>query len=249
MALIYCKQTQDTRYEVRTAGASLRLYSNGVLHSQYNPRHPISGAIWDLLLLPGFLLKTPPQRILVLGLGGGTVVHLLRRFFPLSHITCVERDKEHINIAQTFFKIPSKNVQLIHADAYDFLAERCLAENNKQKNEKFDWIIDDVFQHLSGEPEREKPFCGIFNLYLSCLTNDGLLSMNVIADKQYKQLRPLSAHFKQGCVFRHPLYVNRVVTLLNDGLELNEFKEKLQAVKELDNRRKTCRLQYSLKSL
>ncbi len=244
MALIYVKQTPDTRYEVRTAGASLRLYSNGVLHSQYNPNHPISGAIWDLLLLPGFFLKTPPKRILVLGLGGGTVVHLLRHFFPLSDITCVELDKEHIHIAQQFFKIPAKNTRLVHGDAYDFLKSE-----GEQKNEKYDWIIDDVFQHLSGEPKREKTFSEIFNLYLSALSHDGLLSLNVIADRQYSQLRPLSINFKHAYVLRHPLYVNRVVSLLNDGADLKEFKTKLSAINELDNRRKSCRLQYSVKKL
>ncbi len=69
MALLYLKQEDNTRYEVRSAGASLRLYSNGVMHSQYNKNNPINGAIWDLLLLPGFFALTPPKRILVLGLG------------------------------------------------------------------------------------------------------------------------------------------------------------------------------------
>ena len=73
MALVYQKQLGNSHYEVRSAGASLRLYSNGVLHSQYNPNTPVGGTIWDLLLLPGFFKDTPPKRILVLGLGGGAI--------------------------------------------------------------------------------------------------------------------------------------------------------------------------------
>ena len=104
MAVIFTKQQGPDHYEVRSAGSSVRLYSNGVLHSQYNSLHPISGAIWDLLVLPGFFLKHPPRNILVLGLGGGTVIHLIRHFFPDSHITCVEKEAMHIQIAKRFFK-------------------------------------------------------------------------------------------------------------------------------------------------
>ena len=58
MAVIWSKTTKDTHFEVRRAGRSVRLYSNGVFHSQYNPANPISGTVWDLLLLPAFFRPT-----------------------------------------------------------------------------------------------------------------------------------------------------------------------------------------------
>ena len=51
MAIVWTYATDDTRYEVRAAGSSLRFYSNGVLHSQYSERCPVTGSVWDLSLI------------------------------------------------------------------------------------------------------------------------------------------------------------------------------------------------------
>ena len=72
MALLWSEQDGDSRYEVRSAGNTRRLYTNGVFHSQYNPNNPVTGSVWDLLLLPAFFLPPGrPRRVLVLGVGGG----------------------------------------------------------------------------------------------------------------------------------------------------------------------------------
>ena len=239
MAVIFTKQQGTDHYEVRSAGASVRLYSNGVLHSQYNPLHPISGAIWDLLVLPGFFLKHPPRNILVLGLGGGTVVHLMRYFFPDCKITCVEREALHIKIAKLFFKLP-KDVTVIHGDAYEALANI---------EEKFDWVLDDVFQHTTGEPERDVKFADVFALYNRVLTHDAVLSMNTIGAEQLKSLKSVKNDFDHSYVLRHPLYDNAIVSLCKNGRSKAEFFEALSLNKALDSRRKTCRLQFSMRAL
>lgn len=248
MAVIYSKQTQDTLYQVRTAGNSIRLYSNGVLHSQYNPLHPISGAIWDLLLLPAFLINPAPKKILLLGLGGGTLVHLIREFFPDATISCIEIDKQHIHIAKTFFKIPKKKVTLIHGDAYEELSNL---------DEKFDWIIDDVFQHVNNEPERAGDRFQWLNTYQHNLTKQGLLSLNVIGKKQLEDVQALMAGFDRVVVFLHELYDNKIVSFLktedegraSKGMIKKDFESRLKEHKALDQTRKTCRLQYKLQVL
>jgi len=241
MALLYLKQEDNTRYEVRSAGASLRLYSNGVMHSQYNKNTPINGAIWDLLLLPGFFAPTPPKRILVLGLGGGTIVHLLRLFFPQSHITCVELDEEHIYIAQQHFDIPSDNVNVVHGDAYAFL------EKQGKTKQGYDWIIDDVFQHCSGEPKRSKALDELSAKYLKCLSDNAILSINVIAKQQGGQVKALAAGFSSAYQFSHPLYVNRIVSLMKFDASTVQFRQNLKQHKMLDQGLKSCKLNYRLK--
>ena len=244
MAVIYSKRIDGTLYEVRTAGESVRLYSNGVLHSQFNPNHPISGAIWDLLLLPAFLLKKQPKKILLLGLGGGTLVHLIRVFFPLAHITCVDLDKEHIRIAKKYFKIPRNTVTLIHGDAYQEL---------RSMRARFDWIIDDVFQHVNGEPERGSNNYQLLNTYKKNLSSEGMLSLNVIGKNQLENINPLIRSFQVAVTFIHPLYENKIVAMFNS--EMNEkaikkgFKSQLSRFKALDQTRKTCRLNYRLRVL
>ena len=240
MALLYSKQFGESEYRVRSAGASIRFYSNGVLHSQDNPDTPINGAIWDLLLLPGFFKETPPVRILVLGVGGGTIVHLLKLFFPQSTLVCVELDPQHIQIAKRYFKIPQKNVELIQGDAYQYL---------RDGKEKFDWIIDDVFQHVSGEPIRQQPLDEIFSLYLKRLNKKGMLSANVIGQTQFKQIKSLVGSFQDAYQFSHPLYENRILCLLNEACSSGQFRLNLKQHKVLDQSLKSCKLNYRLKKI
>ena len=56
MSIVWEQVQGGTRYQVRRAGGSLRLYTNGVLHSQYNAARPLTGSVWDLLTVPAFLL-------------------------------------------------------------------------------------------------------------------------------------------------------------------------------------------------
>lgn len=237
MALLYEKRSAADVYQVRSAGASVRLYSNGVLHSQYNPRQPVAGNIWDLLLLPAFM-QAPPAKILLLGLGGGSLIHLIREFFPRAHITCVEIDPVHIDIAQRYFKIPQHRVQIIQGDAYAFL---------RRNRRRFDWIMDDVFSHVSGEPERPQKIEPLIAHYLKALTANGVLSFNLIGRQHLQPL--LKPFFRQGIGLRHPLYDNRILSFLRQRVSSAVFQQRLQEHAALDQRRKTCRLQFKQYSL
>lgn len=243
MAVLYSKKMDGHHYQVRNAGQSIRLYSNGVLHSQYNARQPINGAIWDLLLLPGFLLKTPPKDILLLGLGGGTLVHLIRRFFPDAHMTCIELDKQHINIAKKWFKLPKENVTLIEGDAYDFM---------QTTRDSFDWIVDDVFQHINGEPERGTDIVSLLPLYKRCMQVNSLLSLNVISSQQKRQFNSIKPMFDRAYELRHPLYSNQIMNVLqgeSEALNKKTFEQRLSKFKELNQAYKTCKLNYEFKVL
>ena len=245
MAILWTHKNKHTNYEVRQAGASLRLYSNGVLHTQYNPNRIINGAIWDLLLLPGFFLRKPPKSVLILGLGGGAIIHSIRYFFPQAKITCVELDPIHIQIAKKWFNIPKENVDVIQGDAYEFLAK-----NRK----RYCWILDDVFQHASGDPNRDHPISGAWSHYDKSLSANGVLSINTIGAQVYKEIKVL-AKSQYGVSLAHPLYENKIIALLN-GQSATEhksvcksFKARLNEHRILDQSRKTCQLNYRLQKL
>lgn len=232
MALLYEKHNGTGHYQVRSAGASIRLYSNGVLHSQYNPHKPIAGNIWDLLLLPAFF-QPAPQKILLLGLGGGALLHLLHRFFPQAKITCLEIDPVHIYIARHYFHVPLQNVELIEGDAYAFL---------RKNRRKFDWVLDDVFSHISGEPERPQKIEPLLPHYLKALRQHGVLSFNLIGRQHLQPL--LKAFFAQGIALRHPLYDNRIISFLKTPVTTTVFQTRLQQHASLDQRRKSCHLAF-----
>ena len=146
MALIWFNQQDGHRYEVRNAGRTLRLYSDGVFHSQYNPGRQILGGLWDLLYLPMFMLPSPQlQRILLLGLGGGSVIHPINHWFTPATIDAVEIDSNHLYVAREYFGINHANTALHHADVMTWLP---------QQQQQWDVIIEDVYGHLDGEPVR-----------------------------------------------------------------------------------------------
>jgi len=45
MAIIWQKNIDGTKYEVRAAGKTRRLYTNGVCHSEFNPDKLVTGSI------------------------------------------------------------------------------------------------------------------------------------------------------------------------------------------------------------
>ena len=100
MATLWNQTIDGNHYEVRSAGASIRLYRNGVHHSQWNPDRPLCGSVWDLLALPA--LHRPVgevERVLVLGFGAGAVARQLRELVAPTTVVGVEMDPVHLTIA------------------------------------------------------------------------------------------------------------------------------------------------------
>ena len=79
--------------------------------------------------------------VLILGMGGGSVIETLRDHFNYAkHIDAVEIDPIIIEIAKNEFKISESETLKIHRkDAFDFV---------KTNDEKFDLIIVDLFIDL-----------------------------------------------------------------------------------------------------
>lgn len=149
MALIWQKQVGTNRYEVRTHGATVRLYSNGVFHSQWNPHDPLKGSLWEMLLLPAFFLpQGRVRRVLILGVGGGALIRLLQRFVQPERIVGVDIDRHHLMVAKTFFGV--RGATLVCADAQAFVTDL----NANRSSEPFDLIVDDLFGHGDGVAER-----------------------------------------------------------------------------------------------
>ena len=106
MAVIWQKYVNGTKYQVRRAGLTRRLYTNDVCHSEFNPDKLVTGSIWDLLVLPAFF-HTPGKikRVLMLGVGGGASILQLHHLLQPDHITGLELDPVHLDIARRFFNV------------------------------------------------------------------------------------------------------------------------------------------------
>lgn len=208
MAVLFKKNRDGVTYEVRSAGNTRRLYTNGAFHTQFNPRHLFTSGVWDLLSLPSLCMPSPPKKVLVLGVAGGTVIHQLYRMHTLQQIVGIELDPMHIQLAKKYFQLEYGALELIQADARTWL-ESC--------HEKFDYIIDDIFIHAEGDPER--PYAADphwSRLLAKHLTINGTLVQNHIDHRNSKRAL---GQFGRGTVleFSTDKYANKVLAWFKSG--------------------------------
>ncbi len=247
MAVIWHKTEGDTRYEVRQAGNSLRLYTNGVFHSQYNPKQPVTGNVWDLLMLPAFFQPQRIRRVLVLGVGGGAVIRQLNHFLKPELIVGVELNPVHLEVARDHFGVEASNVELHEVDAIWWLRQ--------YRGERFDLIIEDLFNDNNGEPERvivaDKPW---MRRLLKHLTPYGTLVINFGSPQELKECAwfddpTMRIKFPAAFKLTTPLYENAIGAFLRDEVESSELRRNLADWPELDGTKRSCRLNYVIRRL
>lgn len=246
VAVIWRARRAGVDYEVRSAGRTRRLYTNGVLHTQYNPRQALTGSVWDLLLLPALLQPQRRfERVLVLGVGGGAVINLLRRHARFAAVTGVELDGLHLQLARRFFDLDTEGVELVQADARDWLL--------RYEGESFDLIIDDLFMEVDREPARAVSATPAWlRLLDSHLTRRGLLVMNFPGRRDLRQCGftaapRLRARYRSAFEFTHPRLENAVGAWLKFSASSCDLRRTLKTLPELDPAR--SRLDYRIRRL
>ena len=227
MSLVWSKTTGDAHFEVRRAGNSIRLYTNGVFHSQFNTRTPIAANPWTLLLLPAYFRQSGTiQRALVLGVGGGAVIRLLQHCVRPTEIVGVELDPVHISIARRFFGVTPRVADLVQADAADWLC--------RYRGPKFDLIIDDLYGESGGEPKRVvHPDRRWLSALTRHLNEDGVLVLNFIGTQDLREVRkrlqgrarsPLNAAFRISL----PAYENVIGAFVSQRLATKPLRQRLR---------------------
>ncbi len=247
MAILWKKEQAGALYEVRTAGNSRRLYTDGVFHSQYNPKTPLTRSVWDLLMLPAFFYSPGTvKRVLVLGVGGGAVIRLLQQFVAPQAITGVELNPVHLYVAKRFFKL-GRDVSLHQADAIEWM--------QKYKGPGFDMIIDDLYGEQDGEPVRAVDFSHKWMaLLLKHLNTNGVLVANFVSNKEFKQCAYFSYTTIQKRIlsaFRlsQPTQENIVAAFLKKNVEAKILRHNLAAIPGLNPNLKSSRLRYHLRTI
>jgi len=247
VAILWSRQDGETRYEVRSAGNSRRLYTNGVFHSQYNPSSPVTGNVWDLLMLPAFFQPEAVRRVLVLGVGGGAVIRQLNHFLHPEQIVGVELNPVHLEVARGFFDVEADNVVLHQADALLWLRQ--------YRGEKFDLIIDDLFSDEGGDPQRavvvDAPW---MRQLLKRLTPQGTLVVNFGSPAELKGCawfseEAMQGHFPAAFALTTPLYENAIGAFLRRPAGSGELRRHLAKWPELDTAKRRCRLNYAIRQL
>lgn len=92
------------------------------------------------LLMASLLLNDKPKRILIIGLGGGTMSNTLAQLYPQSIIDNVEIDPAVIKVARDYFGFyENEKVKTYKQDGRIFIKRALL------KKQTYDWIILDAF--------------------------------------------------------------------------------------------------------
>lgn len=178
-------------------------------------------------LLTGLLVNPEPKRILIIGLGGGTMSNTLHQLLPESYIDNVEIDKSVIKVAQQYFGyLENDQIKTYSQDGRVFVKRALL------KQREYDWIILDAFngdyipEHLMTKE------------YLSetkrLLSPQGILTANTFSSSKLYAYESATYKAVFGDYYQvsNPDNSNRIILALNNGLVENINNEQWEVAKE-----------------
>jgi spermidine synthase len=174
-------ERQDDRLLLRFDG------DGDAIQSLIDSREPQRLLMDNLVYLMGILMFIDePSDILLLGVGGGSLIHYLRHHLPSARITAVEYDNELIDLAQQHMQLPLPDARLSYVidDAHEFITH---------DTQSYDLVIVDVFQGRHSPPWLlQAPTLGSLKRRL---TARGALACNLLLSSEkaftdyYRQLR------------------------------------------------------------
>ncbi len=195
-----------------------------------------------LLLLPythymmlSLMFIPDPKRILLIGLGAGSLVRYLSTMLPDCRIDAVDHSQEIIDLARGYFKLPETDNVTIHClDGVAFL-------ENRDEGEPYDIILLDAFDELGiADVIYNRDF---FTTCRNRLTENGTLCSNLwsgAASELTRVTRELAESFAGNLTCPVPNRGNMIGYSFKYEVDLDAFAgdykktERLQAHFELD---------------
>jgi spermidine synthase len=136
----YKIKTKFTELELRETNSLFELCVNDrVIHSNLDVTQPGKLLLKNLRFLMGIhLFIANPPRVLLLGTGGGSLLHYIQHHYPASHVTSVDIDGELVEFLQSHMHLPQDGPKLTHVieDAQTFLS---------RDQNQYDLILVDIF--------------------------------------------------------------------------------------------------------
>ncbi len=142
-------------------------------------------------MMSALLFSGRPKRMLLLGLGGGALVHFLLHHHPHLQIDVVEKSEKVIELARKYFGIPvQKHLHIHHQDAESFCSRSKAAPN------RYDLILIDIFDaDAMAQPMYRHNF---FSNLCILLTEKGVLAANLWGANREDFIRARAA-MQLGC--------------------------------------------------
>jgi spermidine synthase len=172
--VVYRSHFDGQLVEIIDRGDERSLYFGGhVLQSTIRLSRPESLAlIYTRFMMAPLLFNETPERILIIGLGAGSLLHFLHHQLPDCHIDTIDNSPDIIDLARKFFMLPEDSrVVVHHGDGYGFLADLPISENS------YDLILLDAFdaQGMAASIYRSD----FFDLCRSHLNQAGMICLNM----------------------------------------------------------------------
>jgi len=160
-------------------------------------------------MFASMLFKHPQDRVLVVGLGGGSMVRFINHHFPRARVDAVEIDPVIVGLADEVFGTrPGPRTRIFTEDAIVYLQRNTI---------RYDVIYMDAFlkpgadTDARGIPRRLKTVGFLRDLHRQ-LTPGGVVAFNLVEHPGLKQdLRTIAEAFPVTYVFRVPQTLNLTV--------------------------------------
>lgn len=153
---------------IENSGSRL-LIANGYIQSQsVRADGHVGNPLWENLI-PQDISLNPDSRVLILGLGAGTVASIITNRFGAITIDGVDIDPLIIKLGQKYFSMNQKNLNIFVLDAVDFVTEA---------RYKYDLICVDIFRG-KGVPKGIESKVFLENIK-NLLKDNGVLTINKI---------------------------------------------------------------------
>ena len=168
------------------------------------------------MTLSALLLKPNPERILIIGLGGGTLPNALRDILPSAVIDTVEIDEAVVRVAKQFFGFAEDKQNRVYVQDARVFGKRAAL-----RGEQYGLIILDAFD---GDYIPEHLMTAEFLSEMrGLLSNDGVLVANTFASsKLYDYESATYAEAFGGFLnFRLPTSGNRVILVPQARLDFD----------------------------
>ncbi len=185
-------------------------------------------------MMCALLFQPAPQKVLLVGLGGGSLVKFLLEFCPAARLDVAEINTEVVRVAREFFLLPEdERLRIINAPGEEVVAERLAADS------RYDLILVDAFDnHGPARALLEEDFL------LNCralLANEGIFAMNLWnrpVDNFPAQFDRLATLFEQRISKLLLAGPNRngIVFGFNEPMPVNGLMELKSASRELSKR-------------
>lgn len=237
-------QTEQTIYKTQDEFGELHVKEQGLLRTLYFGDHKKQSSIflpepavlvlsYAQAMMTSLFFCHQPKKVLIVGLGGGSLFHFINNFYPDCTVDIVELRQSVIDVATQLFKVPLSNPQLnlVHTDGIEFVAEKA------RRNESYDLVLIDAFDQWGpSEILSNQVFIGQCR---ELIKDEGVCTFNLWnrkEDRYHQSLKSFKKHFSNNLLELSLGSINSNVVL--HGFNKDSYRQKLKGLGNLPEKYK-----------